>query len=270
MNEIYRRIAELAEAGSEFAVATVVATGGSAPRESGAKMLVIPGGETIGSVGGGRLEKLVLEDAAAALADGASVLKHYTLEAEHEGGIGMVCGGDVDVFIEVHKAPRKLLVCGAGHVGRALALAAFQLGMPVTVVDSREEFADSAGFPPSVRVLNADPASEESASLVNENSSVVITTHTHESDLAALQNLLRRDSAYIGMIGSKRKVKTIFDKLREEGFGEDELARVHSPIGLDIGAETPQEIAVSILAEIIHHYRKSDFSPESMKEKLDA
>jgi xanthine dehydrogenase accessory factor len=270
VNEVYRRIAELAEAGSEFAVATVVATGGSSPREAGAKMLILPGSETIGSVGGGRLEKLVLDDAAAALADGASVVKHYTLEAEHEGGIGMVCGGDVDVFIEVHKAPRRLLVCGAGHVGRALAHAAALVGMPVRVVDSRKDFADSAGFPPSVRVVNADPASEEVASLVSENTSVVIATHTHESDLAALRNLLRRGAAYIGMIGSKRKVKTIFDKLQEEGFGEEELAQVHSPIGLDIGAETPQEIAVSILAEIIHDYRKSGPSPESMKGKLDA
>jgi xanthine dehydrogenase accessory factor len=270
VNEIYRRIAELAEAGGEFAVATVVATGGSAPRESGAKMLIIPGGESVGSVGGGRLEKLVLEDAAAALADGASVLKHYTLETEHEGGIGMVCGGDVDVFIEVHKAPRRMLICGAGHVGQALALAASQLGMPVTVVDSRAEFTDSTRFPAPVLIVNADPASEECASLASENTSVVITTHTHESDLAALRNLLRCNCAYIGMIGSKRKVKTIFEKLGEEGFDEDELARVHSPIGLDIGAETPEEIAVSILAEIIHDYRKSSSSPESMKEKLDA
>ncbi len=269
MNEIYRRIAELVEAGREFAVATVVATGGSSPREAGVKMLIIPGGETIGSVGGGRLEKLVIEDAAAALADGASVLKHYALQAEHEGGIGMFCGGDVDVFIEIHKAPHQILICGAGHVGQALALAASQLGMPVTIVDSREEFADSARFPAMVRVMAADPASSEVASLVNENTSVIITTHTHESDLAALRNLLSRDSGYIGMIGSKHKVKTIFDKLREEGLSE-KLALVHSPIGLDIGAETPQEIAVSILAEIIHQYRKSGFSPESMKEKLDA
>ena len=270
MNDIYRRIAELAEAGSEFAVATVVATGGSSPRESGAKMLIQPGGEILGSVGGGRLEKLVLEDAAAALADGASVLKHYTLEAEHEGGIGMVCGGDVDVFIEVHKTPRKMLICGAGHVGKALVAAAAELGMPVTVVDSREEFTDSSRFPAPVRVLVADPASEKAASLVSENTFVIITTHTHESDLAALRALLPCNPAYIGMIGSRRKVKTFFDKLREDGFTEEELAQVHSPIGLDIGAETPEEIAVSILAEIINHYRKGISSPESMKEKLDA
>jgi xanthine dehydrogenase accessory factor len=273
VSDIYRQIAGLVEAGSEFAVATVVATGGSSPRGVASKMLILPDGETSGSVGGGRLEKLVIADAAQALASGQSVLTQYRLQAEHEGGIGMMCGGDVDVFIEVHTAARTLLICGGGHVGQALASAARQVGMPVTVVDPRKEFADTARFPEGTRILHASPDSKEVASLVSENTYVVTMTHEHALDLAVLGNLLRRGAAYVGMIGSKRKVKTIMSKLREEGFREEELAQVHSPIGLDIGAETPAEIAVSILAEIIRHYRsggRGDTSPESMKEKLDA
>ena len=270
MKEIYRRIAELIEAGRGFAVATVVATGGSAPRGVASKMLILPDGKTAGSVGGGRLEKLVLADAAHAFASGESILKQYRLEAKHEGGIGMICGGDVDVFIEVHPDARTLLICGGGHVGQALASAASKTGMPVTVVDSRKEYADPARFPAGTRVIHASPDGEEAASAVNENTYAVITTHTHELDLAALGNLLRRGAAYVGMIGSRRKIKTLMTKLKEEGFEDGELAQVHTPIGLDISAETPAEIAVSILAEIIRHYRKGDTSPESMREKLDA
>ncbi len=270
MSNIYMQIAELAQAGREFALATVIATSGSSPREAAAKMLILPGGERTGSVGGGRLEKLVLQDGAEALAAGKSVLRQYRLEAEHEGGIGMVCGGDVDVFIEVHPAARTLLVCGGGHVGQALAFAAAQAGMPVTVVDSRKEFADPARFPAGTQVLHANPDGEEVASLVGENTYAVVLTHDHALDLAALRNLLRRGAAYAGMIGSRRKVKAIMAKLKEQGFEDKELAQVHTPIGLDIGAETPAEIAVSILAEIIRHYRKSDTPPESMREKFDA
>jgi xanthine dehydrogenase accessory factor len=270
VEKIHRQIADLVEAGREFALATVVATGGSSPRGIASKMLILPDGETSGSVGGGRLEKFVLADAAEALASGKSILKQYRLETEHEGGIGMICGGNVDVFIEVHPAARTLLICGGGHVGLALSHAAAQAGLPVTVIDPREEYADPARFPAGTRVIHANPESMEAASAVNENTYAIITTHTHELDFAALRNLLRRGAAYVGMIGSRRKIKTIMTKLKEEGFEDGELAQVHTPIGIDIGAETPAEIAVSILAEIIRHYRKGDTSPESMREKLDA
>ncbi len=269
MSDIYRQIAGLAEAGRAFAVATVVATGGSAPRDVASKMLILLGGETSGSVGGGRLEKMVIKDATEALAAGQSVLKQYRLEGEHEGGIGMMCGGDVDVFIEVHTAAATLLICGGGHVGSALAFAASQAGMPVTIVDSREEFTDPSRFPAGTRVIHANPESEEVAKLVTNSTYVVILTHEHKLDMAALRGLLRRGAAYVGMIGSSRKVKTIMSRLKEESFTEEELAQVHAPIGLDIGAETPAEIAISILAEIIHHKRKGITSPESMREKFN-
>jgi xanthine dehydrogenase accessory factor len=270
VNDLYRQIAELAESGRAFAVATIVSIKGSAPRDIASKMIILADGTTSGSVGGGGLEKLVTDDAINALVQGRSVLKNYKLDAGHEGGIGMACGGDVDVFIEVHCAPRTLLICGAGHVGQALAHAAVQTGIPVMVVDSRDDFADSTRFPSGVHAVIADPAGETAASLVNDRTYIVVMTHSHESDLAVLRSLLPCGAAYIGMIGSKRKVKTIMGKLKEEGFDEGELSQVHTPIGLDIGAETPEEIAISILAEIIRHYRKGDTSPESMREKNNA
>jgi xanthine dehydrogenase accessory factor len=267
VDEIYRRISDLNEAGREFAAATVVAVKGSSPRAIGTKMLVLPDGSSEGSIGGGKIEKTLIGDAIDALSAGESVLRHYNLKPEHEEGIGMFCGGEMDIFIEVHKAPRTLVVFGAGHVGQALARAAFEIGMPVTVVDGRKEFADPARFPSGTRVLHADPAGDEAAALVNEKTYAVTVTHSHELDMEVLRSLVRRPAPYVGMIGSKRKVRTIMDRLKDDGFTREELARVFAPIGLDIGAETPAEIAVSILAEVINHYRKGGASPGSMKEK---
>jgi xanthine dehydrogenase accessory factor len=163
-------------------------------------------------------------------------------------------GSPVSVVIEIIKPKVGLVIFGAGHVGQALALMAALTGYDVTVVDDREEFASRERLPsPGIGLLVSDYASAVEKLVISSNTAVVIVTRGHQYDELCLKSVVRSDAAYLGMIGSRRRVLSVFKKLIGEGFSEADLLRVHAPIGLRIGARSPQEIAVAILAEIIDH-----------------
>lgn len=226
-------------------------------------MIVLPDGTIHGAIGGGGMEKQVIEDALELMKTGGCRSNRYPLNGAQAGE--PICGGEASVFIEVVRAPETLLLCGGGHIAHAVAPMAQILGMNLIVVDERETFASRERFPNALSVINTHPGDPEIRKLVTASTCVVIFTHNHEHDKDALKNLIDTGAAYIGMIGSKTKVKQLMTELAAEGVSAEALDRVYSPVGLDIGAETPAEIAVSILAEIIHVRRTGSASAISMK-----
>ena len=250
MDEIYRAILEALQAGEAICVATIVSARGSTPRGVGAKMLIHADGATLGTIGGGPMEKHAVEDAVAALGENGSTLKHYSLLGRGADSLS-VCGGEADVFLEVLGAQRELVILGGGHVGLAVAQCASLLGFRITVIDDRADFATDERFPMASRTVIAPVEQIAQFVSITPHTSIVIATPSHEHDTEALRAVLGSPAGYIGLIGSKRKVKTIFSTLREEGATESALASIHAPIGLDIGSETPSEIALSIMAEIL-------------------
>ncbi len=248
--DIFSNAAELESESKPFALLTIISENGSAPRMIGAKMIVQQDGSMIGTIGGGRLEKQAVEDALGAISEGTSVLKKYKLTPE-KGGLGMLCGGEVEVFIDVSRPSPSLLILGGGHIAQELHYFAPRLGFRVIVVDNRPEFATKERFPNAFKVIKAEYNDEELRNLAGKNSHVVIVTHGHLGDKEALKNMLNSNPAYIGMIGSRTKVGKIMELLEAEGVPRNKLSRVYSPIGLDIGSDTPAEIALSILSEIV-------------------
>ena len=248
---LYREMATLTEDGTPFVLVTVVESAGSTPRKAGAKMIVLPDGRTIDTIGGGKVEAQATIDALDCLQRGVSRVAEYELRTTGEHAIGMVCGGETKVFLDVHAAARTLVLVGAGHISQKLAPIAKMLDMRVVVVDSREELANESVFPDADEVVVGDQADVGTLVALNERSSVVIVTHGHLFDKDALRSVVNSRAGYIGMIGSRSKVRTVISQLEEEGVDPVALSKVYTPIGLDIGGQTPAEIAISILAEII-------------------
>lgn len=249
--EVTRRL----RAGRALAIATILDRQGSAPRRAGARMIVEAGGATAFSVGGGAFEALVVEDARRALAEGRGFEKEYRFTESGEHATGMVCGGSVRVLVEIVAPPAPLWVFGAGHVGREVAHLGARLGFAVTVVDDRPTELDPKHLPEGAAVVLA--AEQFSAGLppIPDGAYVAIVTRCHRTDLQAVRHAAVSGAAYVGLIGSRRKVATVRARAAEAGTPPERLDRLHAPIGLPIGAETPAEIAVSILAEIIAVHR---------------
>lgn len=248
---LYREMATLTEEGTPFVLVTVVESAGSTPRKAGAKMIVLPDGRTIDTIGGGKIEAQATVDALDCLQRGISRVAEYELRTTGEHALGMVCGGETKVFLEVHLAAKTLVLVGAGHISQKLAPMAKMLDMRVVVVDSREELANTSVFPDADEVVVGDQADVGTLIPLTERSNVVIVTHGHVFDKDALRSVVNSRAGYIGMIGSRSKVRTVISQLEEEGVDPVALSRVFTPIGLDIGGQTPAEIAISILAEII-------------------
>jgi xanthine dehydrogenase accessory factor len=247
----YEEVARRLRQGRRLAIATVVARQGSAPRSSGARMIVEQDGAIAWSVGGGAFEALVIADAREAIRTGRGFEKEYRFREAGEGATGMVCGGTVRVFVEVAVPPEPLFVFGAGHVGRALARAAAPLGFRVTVVDDRERELTAADLPPETERILAGPEFSSGLPAIPPGAYVAIVTRCHRTDLEAVRHAVGRGAAYVGLIGSRRKVATVVARATEAGTPTEDLAPLRAPIGLPIGAETPEEIAVSIAAEIV-------------------
>jgi xanthine dehydrogenase accessory factor len=249
--QLYREMAALAESGTPFVVATIVESLGSTPRKTGAKMVVLADGRTIDTVGGGKIEAEVTRDALDALKRGVSRVVEYELRLTGEHALGMVCGGEAKVFLDVHVPDRTLLIAGAGHISQKLCPMAKLLDFRVVVVDQRPEFANAERFPLADEVIVGSPVDIASLVRLDDRTHVVIVTHGHLFDKDALRAVAVSPAAYVGMIGSRSKVATVMRELEEEGVPVDALARAHAPIGIDLGGQTPGEIAVSILSEII-------------------
>jgi len=249
--EVFAAVAEALDRGEPAALVTIVSTTGSTPQRVGAKMLVFGDGRLVGTIGGGCYENDAFWKAREAITARKPQLVHYELSDDFAQETGLVCGGQMDVYIEPIEPSPELYVIGAGHVGSQLATLAQAVGFHVHVVDDREKFANRDRFPSATEVVTEDIPAWLARTEIPPHAYVVIVTRGHTNDLEALRALAPRDLRYLGLIGSRAKVARIYDALQTDGLPAERLTRVHAPIGLDIGAVTPQEIAVSILAELI-------------------
>lgn len=247
---VYEKALEHVKKGETVAIAHLVERKGSAPRGSGAKMLVIKDGTIFGTVGGGRLEAFVIKEALDAIEKKQHKNITYNLDKEAGDSLYMQLGGQVQLYVEVLAPKHNLVIVGAGHVGRILAHFAKELEWDIWIADDRKELLESGHLPEEVRSIWGSTYQEALKKVaLNTNTSVVIVTR--DVDAQVLEEVIQAPVRYIGMIGSRRKIALIFENLKKKGISEERLSAVHAPIGLNIGAETPAEIAVCILAELI-------------------
>ena len=249
--EVFAAIAEALERGETAALVTIVSARGSTPQRVGAKMLVFADGRTIGTIGGGCYESDAFGKARDAITARRPQLVHYELSDDFAQETGLICGGQMDVYIEPIEPSPELYIIGGGHVGYHLARLAHEVGFRVHVVDDREKFANRERFPTAEEVVADDIPTWLAAATLPPHAYAVIVTRGHTNDLEALRALAPRELRYLGLIGSRAKIARMYDALTADGVPAEQLTRIHAPIGLDIGAVTPQEIAVSILAELI-------------------
>jgi len=272
--EVFAAVADALERGEPAALVTIVSTTGSTPQRVGAKMLVFGDGRIVGTIGGGCYENDAFWKAREAITKRKPELVHYELTDDFAQETGLICGGQMDVYIEPIEPSPELYVIGAGHVGFHLARVAHEVGFRVHVVDDREKFANVERFPNAAEIVVEDIPAWIRRAAIPPHAYAVIVTRGHTNDLDALRALAPRDLRYLGLIGSRAKIARIYDALTEEQMSPDLLARVHAPIGLDIGAVTPQEIAVSILAELIavkhgkQHPAAMQWAPPVLKEEV--
>jgi len=250
VKSIYQALVEIEANHVSAALCTVISSRGSTPRHVGSKMLVYSDGTFIGTIGGGDMEHRVLDEARLSLADGQARMLSYTLAEPARGDPG-VCGGTVEVFVEPIVPPAMIVVVGGGHVGAAVVHLAKWLGFRVAVNDDRPEFCNPESVPgaDAYYPVSMDKLAGELS--ITPQTYIVLTTRNSPVDVAGLSPLLDSPAAYIGVIGSKRRWATTVKQLKEKGISDEKIARVHSPMGLELHAETPEEIAVSIMAEIL-------------------
>jgi xanthine dehydrogenase accessory factor len=229
-----------------FALLTVVETRGSAPRKPGAHLLLSAEGGSVGTLGGGAIEHEALEQAREVLAKGGTALLRRHLAQD----LGMCCGGEMSIFIEAVEPKPRLFVFGAGYIGKPLVAMATACGFEVTVVDGRLEWTEPGRFP-GATVRAQDPEDAARALDLAPGDYACVVTHDHALDQRLVQILIRRPLRFLGMIGSRTKQRKFVQRLRGHGFGDEEIARLHTPLGLAIGATTPEEVAVSVLAQLI-------------------
>ena len=256
--------AEALKRGETAALVTVVRSQGSTPQRAGARMLVFADGRTVGTIGGGCYENEAIGKARTALGDGRSTILHFELNDDFAQENGLICGGRMDVHVDPLLPDPPLFIVGAGHVGFQLARIAADAGFRLTVVDDREKFANAERFPGANLIVEPIPEWLHRAD-IPASSFVVVLTRGHQHDLDAMRALAARDLRYLGLIGSRAKVARIYTALLSEGLPSECLTRIHAPIGFDIGAVTPAEIAISILAELIAVRRGADTAGLSMK-----
>ncbi len=260
LNDIYEEIVELRRSGQKAALATIVARKGSTPRKDAAKMLLFEDGRQSGSIGGGCLEAEVSREAIAVIRSEKPRLLSFDLTDDDAEESGLICGGTMEVYVEPILPVPTIFIFGAGHVGQCVAEIAKDLGFRIAVIDDRIKYANKERFPgadlyvaPWENVLEQLP--------VNANSYLLIATRGHREDLTCLRYALRSAARYIGLLGSRRKIGLFAEVLEKEGFDPACFDRVYSPVGLEIGSETPEEIAVSIAAELVAVKKNLDVRP---------
>jgi len=257
--DLFEEIVRMRRAGQRGALATIVHTNGSIPSYESSRMLVREDGSLAGTIGGGCVEAEVWAAAKEVMQKEAPRKMVFNLNNEATYDNGLICGGTVEIFVEPILPQPVLYLFGGGHVSMAMGKAAFSAGFGVVVVDDREAFANLQRFPMAQEVFTSY---EDAFAKIQPNASsyLVIVTRGHKEDMRVLAWAVRTSARYIGMIGSKRKVLSVYKALEQEGYRPEEMERVYAPMGLDIGALSPEEIAVSIVAELIAVRRNADTS----------
>jgi xanthine dehydrogenase accessory factor len=253
--DLYEEIVRLRKDGRRGAVATIVNVRGSIPSFKSAKMLVRDDGSIVGTIGGGCVEAEVWQAAREVMESEKPRTLTFDLNQDPKYDAGLVCGGTLEIFVEPILPPSDLYIFGAGHVAASLYKVAGIAGFDVTIIDDREAYANRERFPEAQQIIAEDFEKAAAQLAPGESSYIVIVTRGHRDDMRILRWAVQTPARYVGMIGSKRKIITIFKELQQEGLPANLFERVNAPIGLDIGAITPEEIAVSITAELIARRR---------------
>ncbi len=268
--DIFAEIARLRKEGRKAALATIIQVQGSIPSYESSKILVRDDGSIVGTVGGGCVEAEVWSVAQDVMREERPRRLHFNLNNNPEFENGLICGGSLDIFVEPILATPTVFLFGGGHVSLYVSKVASLAGFDPVVIDDREVFASKERFPEASETHSGNWEEIFPRLRVNDFSYLVLVTRGHKGDLACLRWALTTPARYIGMIGSRRKLVEIFKVLEAEGFPPEKLERVHSPIGLDIGALTPEEIAVAIVAEMIAVRRGATPSVPSLAYKPGA
>jgi xanthine dehydrogenase accessory factor len=268
MKSVFRALDEMEEKNGAGALCTIIRSQGSTPRRTGSKMLVYPDGSIIGTVGGGEVENRVIAEARQAILDGRPRSLEYQMSDPERGDPG-VCGGQLEVFVEPIQPRPTLVIVGAGHVGKAVAHLAHWLGFWVVVTDDRPEFCTPQTTPEADEYLPVPMAELPKHLQITPWTYLVLTTRGMNVDVQGLPPLLDTPAAYIGVIGSQRRWAMASKEMLDQGVAQERLDRVRSPIGLELNAETPEEIAVSIMAEIIMLRQGGDGSIMSARKKAE-
>lgn len=256
LSSYYKKLTSAIEGGNPLWQASVIETDGSTPARVGMKLAVPLSGDTFGNLGGGEMEYLVIntirtEQPKSIVKWSFSLDEQGRTVSSGEVKTGMICGGMAEVLIEPLFSPHPLYIIGAGHCGRALADIAVKADFLVTVIDNRHGLLQADAFPPEAKLIHNDYSDLDKAVTFSNNAYIVIMTYGHVHDMEVLEYCLRKPFRYLGMIGSSKKVAETLAIVKAKGFTDEELSRLHAPIGLPIGSHTPYEIAVSILAELI-------------------
>jgi xanthine dehydrogenase accessory factor len=247
---IYQLVADMERKGEPGVLCTIISSKGATPRHTTTKMIVFPEGRITGTIGGGELEIQVIQEAKQVMKDQKTRLVHYDYNNPSQGGVG-VCGGSVEIYLEPIAIRSHILIVGGGHVGKALSFLAHWLGFQVTVIDDRQEFCGEEMAPGADQRICCTMAEIPQKARINEQTYIIFTTRSNELDIEALPHILQLPWSYLGVIGSKRRWELTKKALQEKGLKRSDIEKVHSPIGLELNAETPEEIAVSVMAEII-------------------
>lgn len=262
-NLVIQRLAQALEQHEDVALVMITQKRGSSPRGVGSMMLVDSNGQLLeGTIGGGAAESKAIIEAAECLKSGISKTIRYEFEVNSGDPqkVEMVCGGEIELFIRVFKQANHLLIVGAGHIAFALYQLAKVLGYYITIIDDRPEMLTRERFPEADELISGDIVTELRRCQTNELTSIVICTYQHTLDEAALAAAIPKPSRYLGMVGSRKKVALCFQHLEAQGVTHENLGKIHTPIGLNLGGETPEEIALAILAEIqaVKYARSAD------------
>jgi xanthine dehydrogenase accessory factor len=249
--DIYEQIVELRRQGRRGAVATITNVRGSIPSFQTAKMLVRDDGSIVGTIGGGCVEAEVWQAAREVMEEEKPRSLTFNLNNNPKYDTGLVCGGTLEIFIEPILPPALLYIFGAGHVAYNLYKVAKIAGFDIVVVDDRESYANSERFPDAREIIAEDFEVATKRLRVPESSYIAIVTRGHRDDMRILRWAVDANARYLGMIGSRRKIISIYKELEKEGIPAEKFTQVHAPVGLEIGAVTPEEIAVAIVAEMI-------------------
>jgi xanthine dehydrogenase accessory factor len=251
MTDLYEEILKLKAEGGSAALATIIGTEGSTPRETGAKMLVRENGTIFGSIGGGSLEGQVILEAITVIREEKPRTCRYDLTGTAAAKAGMICGGMMDIYIEPILPTPEVFIFGGGHISLCVSKISAMVGFQVTVIDDRAQFASKERFPEAEQVIAEEFSLAFPKLKVTRSGYLVIVTRGHARDQEVLEWALNTEARYIGMIGSKKKTQTLYNNLEHKGIAREKLQRVYAPIGVDIGALTPEEIAVSIVGQMI-------------------